>query len=118
MENKNNTKQRKILAQLYNNNANTIKYLPFFFRNRKELSKFFNQFGGKTLVLPDTYEEFLKLCLLDDEVPEDSNMRGISESIHNKMKDRIVNVYINLYDSLEDVIIEECKSIVTNQKEV
>lgn len=102
-------KERNVLAQLYANKANSIKYLPFFFQSRKELQRFFNQFGGKTLVLPDTLEEFMELCLTVDDLPDNDKECGIDEKIHERTKDRIIQTYLNLYESLEDVIFNECR---------
>lgn len=100
--------EKKILAQLYANEANTMKYLLFFFKDRAQLRHFFNQFGGKTLVLPDTFEEFLEICLHNDDYVENSACRGIDKDIHERTKSRIVDSYIRLFDCLEDVIKTEC----------
>lgn len=100
--------EKKVLAQLYNNQADSIKFLPFFFQNMKELRRFFNQYGGKTLVLPDTLEDFMKFCLYSDKIPENPKQQGIDEDIHNRTKDKIIETYINLFNSLEDVIRNEC----------
>ena len=102
-------KEKKVLTQLYANQADSIKFLPFFFHNMKELRLFFNQFGGKTLVLPDTFEEFMQYCLYCDKPPENNKRCGIDNRIHNKIKHKIINAYLNLYDKLEDVLIHECK---------
>lgn len=102
-------KEREILAQIYANQANSIKYLPFFFQNKKDLIRFFNQFGGKTLVLPDTLEEFMQICLADYTTPKEDNKKGIDVKIHERTKDRIIQTYLNLYDNLESVIYTECK---------
>ena len=100
--------ERKVLAQLYKNQADSIKFLPFFFQNMKELRRFFNQFGGKTLVLPDTLEDFMKFCLYSEVVPKNPKQQGIDEDIHNRTKDKVVETYINLFKNLEDVIRNEC----------
>lgn len=102
--------EKKVLAQLYNNQADSIKFLPFFFQNMKELRRFFNQYGGKTLILPDTLEDFMKFCLYSDTIPENSKQQGIDEDIHNRTKDKIIETYINLFNSLEDVIRNECEN--------
>lgn len=103
------SKEKNILSQLYANQANSVKYLLFFFQNRKELRRFFNQFGGKTLVLPDTFEEFIQICLETDDIPENESMRGIDNQIHERTKTRIIDTYLNLYDNLENAILSECK---------
>lgn len=105
--NRNYDKERKVLAQLYANQANCIKFLPFFFQDMKELRRFFNQFGGKTLVLPDTLEEFMQFCLYNDDIPKSKARTGIDENIHKRTKEKVINTYLNLYDSLEDVIVNE-----------
>lgn len=104
-------KERKVLAQLYANQADSIKFLPFFFQDMKELRRFFNQFGGKTLVLPDTLEEFMQFCLYNTtDFPKDGTKIGIDENIHKRTKERIIETYLNLYKTLEDVILNELKS--------
>lgn len=103
-----NKQEKLILSQMYNNTADTIKFLPFFFQNKKEVRRFFNQFGGKTLVLPDTYEEFLKYLLNCSDVPDDQQRQGINTDIHKRTKEKILETYINLFKSLEDVIRNEC----------
>lgn len=103
-------REKKILAQIYANEANSIKYLLFFFKDRAQLRHFFNQFGGKTLVLPDTFEEFLELCLNNDDLVENNNQKGIDDNIHKRTKDRIIDTYIRLFSSLEDVIKAECNN--------
>lgn len=100
--------EKKILAQLYANEANSIKYLLFFFKDRAQLRHFFNQFGGKTLVLPDTFEEFLEVCLYNDDFVESENQKGIDKNIYERTKDRIAESYIRLFSCLEDVIKTEC----------
>lgn len=107
---KNHDKERKVLAQLYANQADSIKFLPFFFQDMKELRRFFNQFGGKTLVLPDTLEEFMQFCLYDINSPKDNTKIGIDENIHKRTKERIIETYLNLYKTLEDVILNELKA--------
>lgn len=101
------SKEREILAQIYANEADSIKYLPFFFKNKKDLIRFFNQFGGKTLVLPDTLEEFMQICLNDRKLPKDNKRKGIDSKIHERTKHKIVQTYLNLYDNYESVIYSE-----------
>ena len=103
------SKERKVLAQIYSNEANTIKYLPFFFKDKKELVRFFNQFGGKILVLPDTLEEFMQICLNNTKKPKNDKQIGIDSKIHERTKNKIIQTYLNLYDRYEDVIYNECK---------
>lgn len=110
------TKERTVLSQIYANKANSIKYLPFFFKDRKELRRFFNFFGGKTLVLPDTFEEFVEGCLYVDSLPDNDCKRGIDSKIHDKIKDKIINTYLNLYDTFESVIRNELNTNTTNKK--
>lgn len=105
---RNVTQEKLVLSQMYDNTADSVKFLPFFFQDKKELRRFFNQFGGKTLVLPDTYEEFWQYLLRSSEIPDDNNRQGIDEQIHNRTKERIIESYINLFASLEDVIKYEC----------
>ena len=110
-------KERLVLSQLYANKANSVKFLPFFFRSRKELRCFFNMFGGKTLVLPDTFEEFVESCLKADSLSDDFKQIGIDEQIHERTKDRIVESYIRLFNSLEDVLKNECEEANNNKGE-
>lgn len=104
----NHDRERSVLAQIYANKADSVKYLPFFFKDKKELRHFFNMFGGKTLILPKTFEEFIEKCLTDDFTIEDTNRLGIDENIHERTKDRIIDTYIKLFVSLEEVLKEEC----------
>lgn len=103
-------KEKKILSQIYANEADTIKYLLFFFKDRAQLRHFFNQFGGKTLRLPDTFEEFLEVCLNNDDLVENTDYKGIDNNIHNQTKNKILETYIRLFSCLEDVIETECKN--------
>ena len=103
-------KEKKILSQIYANEADTIKYLLFFFKDRAQLRHFFNQFGGKTLRLPDTFEEFLEVCLNNDDLVENTDCKGIDDNIHNQTKNKILETYIRLFSCLEDVIQTECKN--------
>lgn len=105
---KDKTQEKIVLSQMYNNTADSIKFLPFFFQDKKELRRFFNQFGGKTLILPDTYEEFLQYLLNCSDIPEDRQRQGIDYNIHKRTKEKILETYINLFKSLEDVIRNEC----------
>lgn len=108
---RNNDREREVLISLYANKANSIKYLPFFFKDKKEVRRFFNMFGGKTLKLPDTYEEFLQYLLnssLDDKLS--SSEIGIDDAIHERTKNRIVESYLLLYNNLHEVIESECKN--------
>lgn len=101
--------EKKILAQIYANEANSLKYLPFFFKDRAQLRHFFNMFGGKTLIVPDTYEEFIEFCLQNDSLPENDSYSGIDTNIHERTKDRILEAYIRLFNSIEECIETECK---------
>nr|CAI9751472.1 hypothetical protein DGKKSRWO_DGKKSRWO_CDS_0181 [uncultured phage]CAI9752359.1 hypothetical protein CVNMHQAP_CVNMHQAP_CDS_0182 [uncultured phage] len=65
-------------------------------------------FGGKTLVLPKTFEEFVENCLTDDCLLDNDSLMGIDENIHARTKDRIIEAYLRLFDSLEAVIENEC----------
>lgn len=100
--------EKIVLSQLYDNTADTVKFLPFFFQNPQELKRFFNQFGGKTLVLPETFEEFCQYLLRNTTTPDDDKRIGIDDGIHDKTKERILNTYFNLFNSLQDVIENEC----------
>lgn len=104
------SQEKKILAQMYNNTADSVKFLPFFFQDKKELRRFFNQYGGKTLVLPDTYDEFWQYLLRNANIPEEPKRQGINQQIHERTKEKILETYINLFKSLEDVIRNECDS--------
>lgn len=105
----NHNSEKIILSKLYSNNADSIKFLPFFFRDKKDLRHFFNMFGGKTLVLPDTFEDFIKELLLDSDV-DDENRKGIDKNIHERTKNKIIESYISLFATLQDVIENECGS--------
>lgn len=111
---RNNDREKRILSYLYDNEAESVQYLPFFFKDKKEVRRFFNMFGGKTLVLPDTYEEFLQnLLTQDNSLIVDDNRRGIDKNIHERTKNRMIEAYILLFQSLEDVIMNECKKETT-----
>lgn len=102
-----NDNERKIFCDIYANKADSIKFLLFFFKDKAQLRHFFNMFGGKTLVLPDTFEEYIEMCLKAD-IDIDKNRQGIDSSIHERTKDRILEKYFNLFSSLTDVIESEC----------
>lgn len=105
-----NNREKRVLSYLYDNTADSTQYLPFFFKDKKEVRRFFNMFGGKTLVLPDTYEEFLQnLLTQDNSLITDDSRKGIDKDIHNRTKERMIEAYILLFNSLEDVINNECK---------
>ena len=104
-------KEKDLLAQLYSNNADTIKYLPFFFDNRQDFESFIACFGGKTLRIPESYQEFLEEFLKPSIYANNYNSRGIRKI--NKFKEKILNTYIQLFPSLEEVIKNEY-----NKKEV
>lgn len=101
----NTEKEREVLAQLYSNTADVSKYLPFFFNNIYELKSFFDIFGGKTIKLPETFDEYIKNYLIYNKYVK-NNQRGIKNI--NKIKPKILESYINLFKSLEDVIKTEC----------
>lgn len=103
---KNLTKEREVLAQLYANEANVIKYLPFFFNNIKQLEAFLDTFGGKTLKLPTSFQEYVEDYLKPDCYSNNRKLRGIKGT--KKMKEKIINSYINLFSSLEEVLKNEC----------
>lgn len=100
-------KEREVLAQLYANDADAIKYLPFFFNNNKQLEEFIDTFKGKTLNIPTSYVEYLENYLKVDEYSKDRKTRGINGT--KKMRKKILESYINLFPSLKAVIKNECK---------
>lgn len=100
-------KEKEVLAQLYNNDADVIKYLPFFFNNLKQVETFFSVFGGKNLRLPVTFQEYVENYLKPDVHTSNRKLRGVNGT--KKMKKRILESYINLFSSLEEVIQNECK---------
>lgn len=100
-------KERKILSQLYANEASVVKYLPFFFSNEIDLKKFFDMFAGKTIKMPKSYEQFLDNYLKTDCFISNVNNKGINNLQRNKEK--ILNSYTNLFNSLEELIENECK---------
>lgn len=104
-------KEKDFLAQLYSNNADTIKYLPFFFNNKQEFESFIEYFGGKTLRIPESYQEFLEILFKPNKHANNYKSRGIRKV--NKMKDKILNTYLSLFPSLEEAINNEF-----NKKEV
>lgn len=109
-----NENERKIFSDLYSNTADSAKFLLFFFKDKAQLRHFFNMFGGKTLVLPDTFEEYIEQCLKVDDNIEESR-KGIDSNIHKRTKDRIIEKYFNLFESLTDVI--ECECIAEKERE-
>lgn len=105
---KNIEKEKEVLSQLYSNTADSIKYLPFFFSCKEDLIDFFDMFGGKTLKLPKTFEDFLENYL------QTTNYSNKAKGINNikKVKNKVLESYINLFPSLNEVIKNEC--ITTN----
>ena len=61
-------------------------------------------FGGKTLVVPDTFHAYMEQCLRDDSILEEPERKGISEIIHTRLKDRMIETYLLLFKTLEEVI--------------
>ena len=110
--------EKKVLSEIYSNNANTIKYLLYFFNKRSELIRFFKVFKGKTLIIPENFEDFMKFCLTSEDSIQDKNCTGISEDSIKFLKDKILQSYLNLYDNYEDCIKTECKQRVKNQETV
>lgn len=100
-------KEREVLAQLYSNDAEVIKYLPFFFNDMEQLERFIDTFKGKTLNIPTSYQEYVEQFLQVDDFSKDRKTRGISGV--KTMKRKILESYINLFPSLEAVIKNECK---------
>ena len=87
-------KEREVLAQLYANDADAIKYLPFFFNNNKQLEEFIDTFKGKTLNIPTSYVEYLENYLKVDEYSKDRKTRGINGTKKTRKKNHAT--YINL----------------------
>lgn len=98
-------KEREVLTQLYNNDADVIKYLPFFFSNPKQLAAFFDMFGGKTLKLPKTLKEFTEMYSKVDSYSDNRRIRGINGT--KIMKKKVLESYINLFPNLESLIQNE-----------
>lgn len=103
---RNLNKEREVLAQLYANDAEVTKYLPFFFNDPKQLEAFFDTFGGKTLKIPKTYKEYVESYFKLDSYCNDRKYRGINGT--KLMKNKIIESYFNLFSSLADVIKNEC----------
>lgn len=101
-----NLKEREVLAQLYANDADVIKYLPFFFEDRKQLAAFIDMFRGKTLRIPTSYQEYLEKYLKPDPPTPNRSIRGINGT--KKTKDKIIESYLSLFTSLQDVLKNEC----------
>lgn len=99
-------KEREILAQLYNNDADVIKYLPFFFSNLTELEQFFDIFGGKTLKLPNSFKEYTEKYMQVDKYIHNDKCKGIH--CMRRVKPKILESYLNLFTSLEEAIENEC----------
>lgn len=95
-------REREVLAQLYSNNADVIKYFPFFFKDRKQLENFFDYFGGKTIKVPNSYREFLEQLLVPNTLIQDNKRKGINCS--EKLRKRMLESYIKLFNSLEELI--------------
>lgn len=100
-------RERAMLGQLYANDADVIKYLPFFFNDAKQLETFIETFKGKTLKIPTSYQEYLERLLELDEPSKDRNIRGVNGV--KTMKRKILESYLKLFPSLKDVVINECK---------
>lgn len=99
-------REREVLSQLYANEADVVKYLPFFFSDMEQLKAFFDYFSGKTLKIPDSYQEFLESFLIKDKYTPNKKLRGIH--CLRKMKPKILESYLGLFPSLESVIKNEC----------
>lgn len=102
-----NLKEKEVLAQLYANEADPIKYLPFFFNNSKDLQNFIDIFGGKNLRIPTSYQEYLENYLKKDTFTSNKKLRGIN--CIRKYKSKIIESYISLFTSLREVLENECK---------
>lgn len=101
------TKEREVLTQLYNNEADTIKYLPFIFKDLDQLKEFFDALGGKTLQIPDTYADFLRdYMTMKPQINE--KKRGIH--CFKRYKQKILESYLNLFDNLRQALENECKN--------
>lgn len=101
-----NVKEREVLAQLYANEADVIKYLPFFFEDRKQLVAFIDMFRGKTLRIPTSYQEYLEKYLKTDPPTPNRSIRGVNGT--RKMKDKMIESYLSLFSSLQDALKNEC----------
>lgn len=102
-----NLKEREVLAQLYANEADVVKYLPFFFENKEQLQAFIEMFAGKTLKIPTSYKEYTENYLKVDAYTGNRKLRGINNV--KRMRNKIIESYFNLFSSLKDVLFNECK---------
>lgn len=102
-----NLKEKEVLAQLYANDADVVKYLPFFFENKEQLQAFIEMFAGKNLRIPTSYKEYLENYNKVDTYTGNRKLRGINNV--KKMRHKIVESYFNLFSSLEEVLFNECK---------
>lgn len=101
-----NLKEKEVLAQLYANNADVVKYLPLFFNDKKQLEAFIEMFRGKTLKIPASYQEFVENFLNVDPYTDNRKLRGVNGV--KKMQTKILESYLNLFSSLQDVLKNEC----------
>ena len=99
-------KEKEVLAQLYANNADVIKYLPFFFNNAGQLKAFIDVFAGKTLKIPASYKDYVDGYMRPDKFDSNKRFRGINKS--SKIKQKILESYLNLYPSLYELLKSEC----------
>lgn len=107
MAEKDYSKEKEILAQIYNNEAQTIKYLPYFFKTRGEFTDFLRAFAGKTLKIPTSYQEYLEEFMKLNDKPKNRSISGICRV--KKMKRKVLDSYLHLFPSLEQAIKNELK---------
>lgn len=103
-------KERQILSEIYGNSASTIKYLPFILGSEQLLKDFIDAFGGKTLDVPSSYEDFLRMFLSNDDKIGLGNNRKRGIHCMKKYKTRILDTYLNLFDCLENALKTELKT--------
>lgn len=101
------TKEREILVQLYSNEAESIKYLPFIFKDQEQLKEFFDMFGGKTLKIPDTYTEFLRMFMV---MSTQTNEKKKGIHCFRRYKQKILETYLNLFETLRQALEVECRN--------
>lgn len=102
----NKRKEKEVLSQMYDNEADTIKYLPLFFKDKYQLEAFIDMFKGKTLKIPTSYQEYIENYLKIDPYTNNRKLRGIN-GIKN-MRTKILESYINLFSTLQDLLKNEC----------
>lgn len=99
-------KEGEVIVQLYSNDADVVKYLPLFFNSPKQLKAFINMFGGKTIKIPETYNDFVLKFIEPDKYIKNKKHKGINNI--GKIRKKLIESYTKIFPSLYDCIKYEC----------